>query len=289
MTERPAEQAPVQTRPDAPADQRDDRQDTARIPLAERLQRRISAAAQERQASGQAPREAPRESPRESARESAREPAREPRRVLPPMPPDLRREPSTSSNDSGWDSGNGSGHVAGPEPRAEARAVPVGERRPAVQPVPVPTDTGQTAAVPVAPARRPAASTRRTPSRAPRRARLRLSRIDPWSVMKVSFLLSIAFGIVTVVAVFMVWSVLGAAGVWTSINNTVSDTVSSGNNVSTFNIEDYLGMSRVLGFTMLVSVIDVILITAIATLGAFLYNMAASLLGGIEVTLAEDS
>jgi hypothetical protein len=106
--------------------------------------------------------------------------------------------------------------------------------------------------------------------------------------MKVSFLLAIAFGIVTVVSVFMVWSVLGAAGVWDSINNTVSDTVSSGNNVSTFDITDYLGMSRVLGFTMLVSVIDVVLITAIATLGAFLYNMAASLLGGIEVTLAED-
>jgi hypothetical protein len=106
--------------------------------------------------------------------------------------------------------------------------------------------------------------------------------------MKVSFLLAIAFGIVTVVSVFMVWSVLSAAGVWSSINNTVSDTLSSGNNTSTFNIEDYLGMSRVLGFTMLVSVIDVVLITAIATLGAFLYNMAASLLGGIEVTLAED-
>ncbi len=106
--------------------------------------------------------------------------------------------------------------------------------------------------------------------------------------MKVSFLLSIAFGIVTVVSVFMVWSVLGAAGVWSSINSTVSDMVSSGNNDSTFNVQDYLGTSRVLGFTMLVSVIDVVLITAIATLGAFLYNMASSLLGGIEVTLAED-
>jgi hypothetical protein len=136
-----------------------------------------------------------------------------------------------------------------------------------------------------------AASARRTAkaaARAPRRARLRLSRIDPWSVMKISFLLSIAFGIVTVVSVFMIWSVLSAAGVWTSINNTVSDTVSSGTTASSFNIEDYLGMSRVLGFTMLVAVIDVVLITAIATLGAFLYNMASSLLGGIEVTLAED-
>ena len=39
---------------------------------------------------------------------------------------------------------------------------------------------------------------------------------------------------------------------------------------------------------MLVAVIDVVLLTAIATLAAFLYNMAAALLGGIEVTLAED-
>ena len=55
-----------------------------------------------------------------------------------------------------------------------------------------------------------------------------------------------------------------------------------------FQIEDYLGTSRVLGFTMLVAAIDVILITASATLTAFLYNMAAALLGGVEVTLAED-
>ena len=47
-------------------------------------------------------------------------------------------------------------------------------------------------------------------------------------------------------------------------------------------------MSRVMGFTMIVAVVDVVLITAIATLGAFLYNLAAALLGGIEVILAED-
>ena len=55
-----------------------------------------------------------------------------------------------------------------------------------------------------------------------------------------------------------------------------------------FDVTDYLGTSRILGFTILVSIIDVVLLTAIATLGAFLYNMAAALLGGIEVTLAED-
>jgi hypothetical protein len=130
------------------------------------------------------------------------------------------------------------------------------------------------------------APARRT--RGPRRARLRLTRIDPWSVMKVAFLLSIAFGIVTVVAVAMIWQVLGAAGVWDSINSTVATANLDSSGGSSFDIQNYIGTSRVVGFTMLVAAVDVILITAIATLGAFLYNMAAALLGGIEVTLAED-
>jgi hypothetical protein len=248
MTERSAEQAPVQTRPDT----HDTAQDTARIPLAERLQRRISAASDERRHGGSG-------------------------RVLPPLPADLAQQSAQQSAPPAERTAPSNGR-AGHTEQTQAIATPPRTQERPVQPAPAPSA--------------PAATARRTPpaaGRAPRRARLRLSRIDPWSVMKVSFLLSIAFGIVTVVSVFMVWSVLGAAGVWSSINNTVSDTVSSGNNVSTFNIEDYLGMSRVLGFTMLVSVIDVILITAIATLGAFLYNMAASLLGGVEVTLAEDA
>ena len=121
----------------------------------------------------------------------------------------------------------------------------------------------------------------------PRRARLRLVRVDPWSVMKTAFLLSIAIGVVTVVSVMIVWSVLGAAGVWDSINATVADVVGT-QETTDFDVENYVGMSRVLGFTMLVSAIDVVLLTAIGTLLAFLYNMAAALLGGVEVTLAED-
>ncbi len=136
---------------------------------------------------------------------------------------------------------------------------------------------------------RPGSSTtaRPAPRGRTRRARLRLVHLDPWSVMKTSFLLAIAFGIVTVVAVAVVWAVLGAAGVWDSINATVTD-VLGGESADTFDIQNYVGTSRVLGFTMIVAVVDVILITAIATLGAFLYNLAAALLGGLEVTLAED-
>jgi hypothetical protein len=123
--------------------------------------------------------------------------------------------------------------------------------------------------------------------RPPRRARLRLTRIDPWSVMKTAFLLAIAFGVVTVVSVFIIWSVLAAAGVWDSINTTVQDVV-GGQDAAGWDVEKYVGVSRVMGFTIVVAVVDVILITAIATLGAFLYNMAAALLGGVELTLAED-
>ena len=251
MTERSAEQAPVQTRPD--------HQDTARIPLSERLQRRISAS-DDRRANGQAQKSSG--------------------RVLPPPPPELTAQREREEADRLEAERLAAERQAAERRAADLKAVPSAE----------PQSIQTQSPIAPAPAREPArrTTTAPAPARGPRRARLRLSRIDPWSVMKVSFLLAIAFGIVTVVSVFMVWSVLSAAGVWSSINNTVSDTLSSGNNTSTFNIEDYLGMSRVLGFTMLVSVIDVILITAIATLAAFLYNMAASLLGGVEVTLAED-
>lgn len=155
-------------------------------------------------------------------------------------------------------------------PRTTARTrtsakPPAAPRRPAVAPV---------ASGPTAVRARPA-----------RRARLRVSRVDPWSVMKMSFLLSIALGIVTIVSVLILWSVLGAAGVWDSINKSVNDIVGQG---SVWNISDYLGTSRVVGFTMIIAVVDVVLLTAVATLGAFLYNMAAALLGGIEVTLSED-
>jgi len=53
-------------------------------------------------------------------------------------------------------------------------------------------------------------------------------------------------------------------------------------------VQDYIGLARVMGFTMVVSVVNIVLMTAVATLAAFLYNMAAALLGGVEVELTEN-
>ncbi|MFC9686944.1 DUF3566 domain-containing protein [Kribbella sp. NPDC056951] len=120
-----------------------------------------------------------------------------------------------------------------------------------------------------------------------RKARLRMSRIDPWSVMKTAFLLSIAFGIVTWVAVFIVWSAIGAAGVFENINSTVTEVLGNPN-TEPFRIENYINTGKVMGFTTLLACADVLIITALATLGSFLYNIAATLLGGLEVTLASE-
>jgi len=124
-------------------------------------------------------------------------------------------------------------------------------------------------------------------TRTTRRARLRLLRVDPWSVTKVSFMLSIAFGIMCVVAVFLLFSIMDAANLWDNINETIQGVLNQDSD-DAFDINDYVGMDRVMAITMLIAAIDVVLITALATLGAFIYNMAAALLGGLEVTLAED-
>jgi hypothetical protein len=131
------------------------------------------------------------------------------------------------------------------------------------------------------PAARPVARTRK--------ARLRVAKADPWSVMKVSFLLSIALGICTIVAVAVLWMVLDAIGVFSTVGSTISEaTTSQQGGKGGFDLVSFLSLSRVLLFTTVIAVIDVVLATALATLGAFLYNMSAGFVGGIELTLAED-
>jgi hypothetical protein len=126
-----------------------------------------------------------------------------------------------------------------------------------------------------------------TPRRT-RKARLRLSRLDPWSVMKTSFLFSIAAGIMLVVAVYVVWTVIGSSGLFDSVNDIIKSVVSTPNDTTPFRVEEYVNTQKVLGVAALLACVDVIIFTALATLGSFLYNLAATMLGGLEITLAED-
>ncbi len=157
------------------------------------------------------------------------------------------------------------------------------------------TGPGAGAGAPAGPGapRRPAPPAPGSPAGAPgrtRKARLRVTKADPWSVMKVSFLLSLAIGIILIVAAAVLWMTLDSLGVFDSIGKMLKDATGSGSGGTSggINIMDYVGFGKVITFTSLIAVVDVVLLTALATLAAFIYNAAAGFTGGVELTLAEE-
>ena len=123
------------------------------------------------------------------------------------------------------------------------------------------------------------------PGGVPRKVKLTVARIDPWSAMKLSFLLSVAFAIATVVASVVVWEVLNAMGVFSQVNAQLRDIAGP---TSKFDLNEYVGLSRVVSLSTFVAVVNVVVTMALATLGAVLYNIAGSLVGGLNVTLSDD-
>lgn len=123
-----------------------------------------------------------------------------------------------------------------------------------------------------------------TLARGPRRARLTVKRIDPWSVLRFSFLASLVLLIVFLVAVMVLYGVLTGMHVFSTINDqlhSLTGTETSGG------LRINFSFGRVLGISLIIGVVNVVLFTALATLGAFVYNLVADLVGGIEVVLSE--
>ncbi|WP_215456977.1 MULTISPECIES: DUF3566 domain-containing protein [unclassified Streptomyces] len=179
--------------------------------------------------------------------------------------------------------GGPSAAAAQPQARAAGSALP-GERQSQQQAGPYHPPQAY-APAPDESSRKPRTGARTTPRT--RKARLRVSKADPWSVMKVSFLLSIALGICTVVAAAVLWMVMNAMGVFSTVGATISEATGS-NESNGFDLQAFLSLPNVLIFTTIIAVIDVVLATALATLGAFIYNLSAGFVGGVELTLAED-
>ncbi|WP_083470906.1 DUF3566 domain-containing protein [Actinomyces sp. oral taxon 414] len=121
----------------------------------------------------------------------------------------------------------------------------------------------------------------------PRRVRLSLTRINPLSVMKVSFLLSVAAGIMLVVAAAFVWFMLDAMHVFSTIRDLVGTVMDSKSNAYTALLE-YLKLSRAISMATIIAVINIILATALSTIGALLYNVTAAFVGGVHLTLADE-
>lgn len=136
----------------------------------------------------------------------------------------------------------------------------------------------------------PSSAARTRPQRrtGPRRVRLTLQRVDPWSVMKISFLVSVALGVATVIMVAVLWTVLNGMNVFSTVNELIVEITTGETGASTFNLMDYIGFGRVVSLSVVVGVINVILLTALSTLTAFLYNVCTALVGGAQLTLSDE-
>ena len=120
----------------------------------------------------------------------------------------------------------------------------------------------------------------------PRRAQLAVVRLEPWSVMKFSFMISLVGWVVLFVAVAALYFVLSRLGVFHSIETSIEN-VTSGKDSPGVKASNWFSASRILGYTMLIGAVNVILITALSTVGAVIYNLVTHVAGGIEVTLRE--
>jgi hypothetical protein len=123
-------------------------------------------------------------------------------------------------------------------------------------------------------------------ARAPKRARLYVTRVDPWSVTKVAFMLSLALGIIIVVAVAALWWVLDVTGVFITVSRTFDEVI--GTATTGFDLLSYLELSRVMGVAIIVASVEIVLVSLLATLFAIMYNLSVGLTGGVEVVLSDE-
>lgn len=130
----------------------------------------------------------------------------------------------------------------------------------------------------------PARGTRTVPPPlAPRNARRRLvlKRVDPWSVFTTTLLYATFIAVVIVVAVYVLFVLLDNLGVLDSIDDL-------GRTLNLLEPDQVLvPQGQVLTLSIVLALVNVVLLTVLATLAAFLYNLCASFTGGVELTLSE--
>lgn len=113
------------------------------------------------------------------------------------------------------------------------------------------------------------------------RATVQLRRIDPWSMLKISSVISVSLFFVWMIAVGLLYAVLAGMGVWDRLNSAFTDIVSDAGS------EGLVTVGQVFGYATVIGLANMVLMTALATLGAFIYNLCTDLVGGVQVTLAD--
>jgi len=154
---------------------------------------------------------------------------------------------------------------------------------PTAPPPGIPTPTGApgpTAVPPGAAPPPPTARRERTRASGPRRARLQVRHVNPWTVLKFSCVVSVVLFFVWLIMIAVLYLVLDAAGVIGKINDTVTTINGTGSNAP-------ITPGIVFGAAAIVGVVNIVLFIALSTIGSVVYNLCADLVGGVEVTLSE--
>jgi hypothetical protein len=126
-------------------------------------------------------------------------------------------------------------------------------------------------------------SVRAVRNRPPRQAALQLKRLDPWSALKLGLVLAVVLFFIWMVAIGVLYGALDGMGVWDRLNGTYADLVSG----DTPTGSPLISAGRVFGFAAVIGAINSLLFAVAVTVGAFVYNVSADLVGGVEVTLSE--
>ena len=112
-----------------------------------------------------------------------------------------------------------------------------------------------------------------------KQVRLKLVYIDFWSAVKLAFLISVAAGVVLVVATFLIWNILALTGVFGSISDLLRDVLGQ----EDFNVTDVVSLPQVLLFSIIVAALNVVVGTALGAVIAMLYNFSVRITGGLLV------
>ena len=118
----------------------------------------------------------------------------------------------------------------------------------------------------------------------PRSVELTIAKVDAWSVLKTSFLLSIALAVASVVGTIVIWFVLDGMNVFGSIEDFLVEMGAE----RFLTLMDYVRLPRVISYATIIGVGNIVIFTALATLVTLLYNLIATLVGGIKVSLMDE-
>jgi len=201
--------------------------------------------------------------------------------------PAQAESPSVSPAAFAWEMPDPPAHSPSSPARAFLRSGTSARKSPPPTTGPLPGGSGKAAAESPAASRGAAhKATAAPPKRTARQAHLTVARVEPWSVMKFSFVVSLVAFVILFVAVSVLYGALAGLGVFDSLQRVVSDVTSSQGSAGV-NAKAWFSASRVLGYTALLGSLNIVLITAMSTIGAVVYNLTSRLVGGVEVTLKE--